>query len=196
MSAQRQPCSSLGAEKILQNSGFNFKLIFNKEVLCSACNVSCVDWSRKSKWFRNTNLAVGPCTDRRERCSDMSYPALCAGDSPGNDGNPRCLPRTVARMRTNTVGSSLDSVGLPAVVSCAPRLFQRGNHNLSFGKGFPSAEGQNPRSSLQRGNSSGSTGEHGRGVLQALLPPLKEKRGITSYPGSAAVEQAPQTFQV
>lgn len=31
---------------------------------------------------------------------------------------PRCLPRTVAHMSTNTVGSLLDLVGLPAAVSC------------------------------------------------------------------------------
>lgn len=58
-------------------------------------------------------------------------------------------------------------------LACPP--FWWNNHNLSFGEGFPSPEGENPHSPRQRDNPSCPTGEHGRGVLQPLL--LLPKKG-------------------
>ncbi|CAM4579652.1 unnamed protein product [Leuciscus chuanchicus] len=50
---------------------------------------------------------------------DIQYPAMLnkrGGGFPGDAGDPRCQPGMVARMRTNTMGSSHDSVRLSAAV--------------------------------------------------------------------------------
>ncbi|CAM4510102.1 unnamed protein product [Leuciscus chuanchicus] len=140
-----------------------------------------------------------PCKRAGGKGRDIQYPAMLNkrdGGFPGDAGNPCCQPGTVARMRTNSMGSSHDSVRLSAAVPLTPPPFRRGNYDISVGGGFPSIKRRNSGSSQQSCNSGGSTGKNGGRVLQSLLPPPKEKWGLTPDFGFTAVEQTPQTLQI
>ncbi|KAI7798269.1 hypothetical protein IRJ41_024254, partial [Triplophysa rosa] len=186
ISVSRQPGSSLGADKTLRKEGFSFEFMCQKQenkVLCSAYNASCLALSAESECFRNTNLAVRPRVDGGKRCIDVSYTASRAsgcGDSPNNDGDPRCLPRTMARMRPSTMGASLDPVGLSTTVSFAPPLLRRGNCNISPRKIFACAERGNLCSPPEGSNSNGSAGEHGRRVFTAVTSSFQKRAGVYS----------------
>lgn len=92
---------SLCTKETLQESRFSF----NFALICQ----------NNQNTLEPLTSQLGLCTDKGGKCSDMQYPEMFTkrgGGSSDDAGDPCCQPRVVARMRTNTVGSSHDSVGL------------------------------------------------------------------------------------